>query len=146
MLIDGGAGQLSVVQEVFNELGIDRVTLVGIAKGPERDAGRERFFMTGRQPFMMEPKSPVLYYLQRLRDEAHRFAIGSHRSRRKKAMGKSMLDGIASIGPKRKRALLNHFGSARAVAAAGLADLEAVEGISTAVARSIYDHFHEGAK
>ena len=146
VLIDGGAGQLSVVQEVFNELGIDRVTLVGIAKGPERDAGRERFFMTGRQPFMMEPKSPVLYYLQRLRDEAHRFAIGSHRTRRKKAMGKSLLDGIASIGPKRKRALLNHFGSARAVAAAGLADLEAVEGISTAVARSIYDHFHEGAK
>jgi excinuclease ABC subunit C len=146
VLIDGGAGQLSVVQGVFDELGIDRVTLVGIAKGPERDAGRERFFMTGRQPFMMEPKSPVLYYLQRLRDEAHRFAIGSHRSRRKKSMGKSMLDGIASIGPKRKRALLNHFGSARAVASAGLADLEAVDGISTTVARSIYDHFHEGAK
>jgi len=146
VLIDGGAGQLSIVQSVFDELGIDRVTLVGIAKGPERDAGRERFFMTGRQPFMMEPKSPVLYYLQRLRDEAHRFAIGSHRARRKKAIGKSMLDGIASIGPKRKRALLNHFGSARAVASAGLADLESVEGISTAVARAIYDHFHEGAK
>ncbi len=146
VLIDGGAGQLSIVQSVFDELGIDRVTLVGIAKGPERDAGRERFFMTGRAPFMMEPKSPVLYYLQRLRDEAHRFAIGSHRARRKKAIGKSMLDGIASIGPKRKRALLNHFGSARAVAAAGLADLESVEGISTSVARAIYDHFHEGAK
>ncbi|MEO0830320.1 MAG: excinuclease ABC subunit UvrC, partial [Pseudomonadota bacterium] len=146
VLIDGGAGQLSIVQSVFDELGIDRVTLVGIAKGPDRDAGRERFFMTGKQPFMMEPKSPVLYYLQRLRDEAHRFAIGSHRARRKKAIGKSMLDGIASIGPKRKRALLNHFGSARAVAAAGLADLESVEGISTTVARSIYDHFHEGAK
>ncbi|MGD1935213.1 MAG: excinuclease ABC subunit UvrC [Candidatus Phaeomarinobacter sp.] len=146
VLIDGGAGQLSIVQSVFDELGIDRVTLVGIAKGPERDAGRERFFMTGREPFMMEPKSPVLYYLQRLRDEAHRFAIGSHRARRKKAIGKSMLDGIASIGPKRKRALLNHFGSARAVASAGLSDLESVEGISTTVARSIYDHFHEGAK
>lgn len=146
VLIDGGAGQLSIVQSVFDELGIDRVTLVGIAKGPERDAGRERFFMTGRQPFMMEPKSPVLYYLQRLRDEAHRFAIGTHRARRKKAIGKSMLDGIVSIGPKRKRALLNHFGSARAVASAGLADLEAVDGISTAVARVIYDHFHEGAK
>ena len=146
VLIDGGAGQLSVVRSVFDELGIDRVTLVGIAKGPERDAGRERFFMTGREPFMMDPKSPVLYYLQRLRDEAHRFAIGSHRARRKKAIGKSMLDGIASIGPKRKRALLNHFGSARAVASAGLADLESVEGISTTVARSIYDHFHEGAK
>jgi len=146
VLIDGGAGQLSVVQSVFDELGIDEVTLVGIAKGPERDAGRERFFMTGREPFMMEPRSPVLYYLQRLRDEAHRFAIGSHRARRKKAIGKSMLDGIASIGPKRKRALLNHFGSARAVAAAGLPDLEEVEGISTAVARVIYDHFHEGTK
>ena len=146
VLIDGGAGQLSIVQSVFDDLGIDRVTLVGIAKGPDRDAGHERFFMTGKQPFMMEPKSPVLYYLQRLRDEAHRFAIGTHRARRKKAIGKSMLDGIASIGPKRKRALLNHFGSARAVAAAGLADLESVEGISTAVARSIYDHFHEGAK
>lgn len=146
VLIDGGAGQLSIVQSVFDDLGVDRVTLVGIAKGPDRDAGRERFFMTGKQPFMMEPKSPVLYYLQRLRDEAHRFAIGTHRARRKKAIGKSMLDGIASIGPKRKRALLNHFGSARAVAAAGLADLESVEGISTAVARSIYDHFHEGAK
>ncbi len=146
ILIDGGAGQLGAAQGVFDELGIDRVTLVGIAKGPERDAGRERFFMTGRQPFMMEPKSPVLYYLQRLRDEAHRFAIGSHRARRKKAIGKSILDGIPAIGPKRKRALLNHFGSARAVAAAGLSDLEAVDGISTTVARTIYDHFHDGAK
>jgi len=146
VLIDGGAGQLSAAQTVFDELGIDRVTLVAIAKGPERDAGRERFFMAGRQPFMMESKSAVLYYLQRLRDEAHRFAIGSHRARRKKAIGASLLDGISSIGPKRKRALLNHFGSARAVAAAGLADLATVNGISKAVARKIYDHFHDAAK
>ena len=145
VLVDGGAGQLSAAQGVFDDLGIDRVTLVGIAKGPDRDAGRERFFMTGRQPFMMETKSPVLYYLQRLRDEAHRFAIGSHRARRKQAIGRSMLDGIPAIGPKRKRALLNHFGSARAVASAGVTDLEAVDGISTAVARTIYDHFHDSA-
>ena len=145
VLVDGGAGQLAVARSVFDDLGIDTVTLVGIAKGPDRDAGRERFFMTGREPFMLEPKSPVLYYLQRLRDEAHRFAIGGHRGRRKKAIGKSLLDGIPAVGPRRKRALLNHFGSARAVAAAGLADLEAVDGISTAVARAIYDHFHESA-
>jgi excinuclease ABC subunit C len=143
VLIDGGQGQLSVVEEVFIELGIDNVSLVCIAKGPERDAGLEKFHMPGRPPFMIDPKSPVLYYLQRLRDEAHRFAIGSHRARRKKSMGTSPLDGISGIGGKRKRALLNHFGSARAVSNAALADLEAVEGISSSIAQRIFDHFRE---
>jgi excinuclease ABC subunit C len=142
ILIDGGAGQLKVALEVLAELGIDSVTAVGVAKGPERDAGRERFFMAGRRDFMLEPRNPVLYYLQRLRDEAHRFAIGSHRARRSKAIGVNPLDEVPGVGPGRKRALLKHFGSARAVARAGLTDLESVEGISTKVARAVYDHFH----
>ena len=142
VLIDGGEGQLSVVMEVMAELGIGDVCLVSIAKGPDRDAGRERFFMPGRPPFGMEHKSPVLYYLQRLRDEAHRFAIGTHRAKREKAISASPLDEIQGIGPRRKKALLLHFGSARAVSRAGLTDLEAVEGISGTVARIIYDHFH----
>ncbi|MEP2830425.1 excinuclease ABC subunit UvrC [Parvibaculum sp.] len=142
ILIDGGAGQLKVALDVLNELGIANVTAVGVAKGPERDAGRERFFMAGRADFMMEPRNPVLYYLQRLRDEAHRYAIGSHRARRSKAIGVNPLDEVPGIGPGRKRALLQHFGSARAVARAGLSDLEAVDGISAKVARAIYDHFH----
>ena len=142
ILIDGGAGQLKVALEVLAELGIGNVLAVGVAKGPERDAGRERFFMAGRQDFMMEPRNPVLYYLQRLRDEAHRYAIGSHRARRSKAIGVNPLDEVPGIGPGRKRALLQHFGSARAVARAGLSDLETVEGISAKVARAIYDHFH----
>ncbi len=142
VLIDGGEGQLGVVMEVMAELGIEDVPLVAIAKGPDRDAGRERFFMPGRPPFGMEHKSPVLYYLQRLRDEAHRFAIGTHRAKREKAITTSPLDEIQGIGPRRKKALLLHFGSARAVSRAGLADLQAVEGISAAVARIIYDHFH----
>lgn len=142
VLIDGGEGQLGVVMEVMAELGIEDVPLVAIAKGPDRDAGRERFFMPGRPPFGMEHKSPVLYYLQRLRDEAHRFAIGTHRAKREKAISASPLDEIQGIGPRRKKALLLHFGSARAVSRAGLADLQAVEGISEAVARIIYDHFH----
>ncbi|MBX3494185.1 MAG: excinuclease ABC subunit UvrC [Parvibaculum sp.] len=142
ILIDGGAGQLKVATEVLAELGIDSVTAVGVAKGPERDAGRERFFMAGRRDFMLEPRNPVLYYLQRLRDEAHRFAIGSHRARRSKAIGVNPLDEVPGVGPGRKRALLKHFGSARAVARAGLTDLESVDGISTAVARAVYDHFH----
>src|SRR5690606_32390948 len=142
ILIDGGAGQLKVALEVLAELGIDNVTAVGVAKGPDRDAGRERFFMAGKPDFMLEPRNPVLYYLQRLRDEAHRFAIGSHRARRAKAIGINPLDEIPGIGPGRKRALLQHFGSARAVARAGLTDLEAVDGISAKVARTVYDHFH----
>lgn len=142
VLIDGGEGQLGVVMEVMAELGIEDVPMVAIAKGPDRDAGRERFFMPGRPPFGMEHTSPVLYYLQRLRDEAHRFAIGTHRARREKAISASPLDEIQGIGPRRKKALLLHFGSARAVSRAGLADLQTVEGISEAVARIIYDHFH----
>jgi excinuclease ABC subunit C len=142
LLIDGGAGQLSSTLQVLADLGVDDIPVVAIAKGPERDAGRERFFRQGCPPFGLDPKDPVLYFLQRLRDEAHRFAIGSHRARRTKAIGSSPLDEIPGIGARRKRALLHHFGSARGVARAGLADLERVDGISRAVAQKIYDHFH----
>jgi excinuclease ABC subunit C len=144
VLIDGGAGQLSTALEVFAELGITDVAIVGIAKGPDRDAGRERFFLPGRAPFTLEPKDPVLYFLQRLRDEAHRFAIGAHRARRSKQIARSPLDEIPGVGARRKRALLLHFGSARAVARAGVADLQAVEGISEAVAKKIHEHFNSG--
>jgi len=142
VLIDGGEGQLGVAQQVLADLGIDDVPLVAIAKGPDRDAGRERFFLPGKPPMGLDSKSPVLYYLQRLRDEAHRFAIGTHRARRAKAIGASPLDEIPGIGARRKKALLHHFGSARGVARAGLADLEQTGGISKAVAKKIYDHFH----
>jgi excinuclease ABC subunit C len=143
VLIDGGAGQLSVANEVLTSLSVSGVKLVSIAKGPDRDAGRERFFMVGREPFHLEFKSPVLFYLQRLRDEAHRFAIGTHRAKRAQTLTSSPLDEIEGIGPTRKRALLNHFGSGRAVTTAGLSDLESVKGISKAMARKIYDHFHD---
>jgi excinuclease ABC subunit C len=142
VLIDGGAGQLSTAQGVLDDLGIDDVALCAIAKGPDRDAGRERFFLPRREPFSLEPRDPVLYYLQRLRDEAHRFAIGTHRARRSADINRSPLDEIPGIGGKRKRALLLHFGSAKGVAAAGLTDLESVAGISKAVAKKVYDHFH----
>jgi len=142
ILIDGGAGQLSSAQRVMVDLGIDDLPVVGIAKGPDRDAGRERFFRPGRPPSTLDPKDPVLYFLQRLRDEAHRFAIGTHRARRTKAIGASPLDEIPGIGARRKRALLHHFGSARGVARAGLADLERVAGISGTIAKKVYDHFH----
>jgi excinuclease ABC subunit C len=142
VLIDGGQGQLNIAQAVLDELGIDDVVLVGIAKGPDRNAGRERFFIAGRPPFSLDPRDPVLYFLQRLRDEAHRFAIGTHRARRAKALGRSPLDEIAGIGARRKQALLHHFGSARAVARAGLGELERVGGISKTVAKKVYDHFH----
>jgi len=142
ILIDGGQGQLNVAQRVFEELGVADVAVVGIAKGPDRNAGRERFFVPGRSPFSLEPRDPVLYFLQRLRDEAHRFAIGTHRAKRTKALGRSPLDEIAGVGARRKQALLHHFGSARAVARAGLGELERVAGISKAVAKKIYDHFH----
>jgi excinuclease ABC subunit C len=143
VLIDGGAGQLSAAHAILDELGIDNVPVIAIAKGPDRNAGRERFFMRGRDAFALEPRDPVLYFLQRLRDEAHRFAIGSHRARRKKALGVSPLDEVPGIGPARKRALLQHFGSAKAVSRAGVADLQAVEGISVQTAQTIYDFFHE---
>jgi excinuclease ABC subunit C len=148
VLIDGGQGQLQVALDVLAELAVAvPPTVVGIAKGPDRDAGREKFFMPGpdgkiRPPFSLPPGDPVLFYLQRLRDEAHRFAIGTHRAKRQRAIGASPLDEIAGIGPSRKRALLHHFGSARSVAAAGLADLESVDGISKTVAKQIYAHFH----
>ena len=142
VLIDGGPGQLSVACQVFADLGVEDVALVGISKGPDRDAGREHFYLPGKEPFRLDPKSPVLYYLQRLRDEAHRFAIGSHRKKRSKAIGANPLDEIAGIGAGRKKALLQHFGSARAVAAAGISDIEAVAGVSSAMAKKIHDFFH----
>ncbi|GLQ08614.1 UvrABC system protein C [Devosia yakushimensis] len=143
VFIDGGAGQLNAVREVIAELNLPKeVTFIGIAKGEERDAGREKFFMEGREAFMLPHRDPVLYYVQRLRDEAHRFAIGTHRAKRKKDAIKNPLDEIEGIGPTRKRALLNHFGSAKAVGRASLLDLEAVPGISGAMAQLIYDHFN----
>jgi excinuclease ABC subunit C len=142
VLIDGGPGQLAAGLSVLAELGIEDLTMAAIAKGTDRDAGRERIHLPGREPVTLPANDPVLYFLQRLRDEAHRFAIGTHRARRSKLIGRSMLDEIAGIGSARKRALLHHFGSARNVGRAGLADLEAVPGISKAVARKIYDHFH----
>ncbi len=144
LLIDGGAGQLSAVRGVLADLGVGDVPVVGVAKGPDRDAGREHFFVAGKPSFMLAGRDPVLYYIQRLRDEAHRFAIGSHRARRGKAMGVSPLDEIAGIGPLRKKALLQSFGSAKAVSRASVGDLTAVEGVSNALAQAIYDHFHEG--
>jgi len=142
ILIDGGQGQLNVARVVLDELGIAGVAILGIAKGPDRNAGRERFFVPGRAPFSLDPRDPVLYFLQRLRDEAHRFAIGTHRAKRTKALGRSPLDEIGGVGVRRKQALLHHFGSARAVARAGLGELERVSGISKTVAKKIYDHFH----
>lgn len=141
VLIDGGQGQLGVVQAVMAELGVDDIPVVGIAKGPDRDAGLERFIVPGKPPFMLEKKSPVLYYLQRLRDEAHRFAIGSHRTRRSMDIKKSPLDEIEGIGPRRKQALLQAFGSARGVSRASAADLAKVEGVNEAMAQRIFAFF-----
>jgi excinuclease ABC subunit C len=142
VLIDGGLGQLNAALGALAEIGVARLAVVGIAKGPDRNAGRERFFVPGRASFLLDPRDPVLYFLQRLRDEAHRFAIGTHRARRAKAIGRSPLDEIAGVGAKRKQALLHRFGSAKAVARAGLGELERVDGISRAVAKKVYDHFH----
>ena len=143
IVIDGGSGQLGSALQTFADLGISDVALIGIAKGPDRDAGCERFFLPEREPFMLPPNDPVLYFMQRLRDEAHRFAISAHRARRSRAIGRSPLDEIQGVGAKRKRALLHYFGSARAVSQAGLHDLEQVNGISKTVAQTIYDHFHD---
>jgi excinuclease ABC subunit C len=143
MLIDGGAGQAAVAREVLARFGLD-IPVVGIAKGPDRDAGREHFHIVGRdRPLLLETRDPVLYFVQRLRDEAHRFAIGAHRSKRSRAIGANPLDEIAGIGPTRKRALLKHFGSAKAVSRASREDLEGVAGISAQMAQTIYDFFHE---
>ncbi len=144
VLIDGGAGQLSSALEIMTDLGIDDVPVFGVAKGPDRDAGREHFYRSDKTSFMLEARDPVLYYIQRLRDEAHRFAIGSHRAKRSRAIGVNPLDEIAGIGPTRKKALLRSFGSAKAVGKASVQDLAAVEGVSTALAQAIYDHFHSG--
>jgi excinuclease ABC subunit C len=146
VLIDGGAGQLSAARGVLADLGVNDVPLVAIAKGPDRDAGREWFHMDGREPIQLPPRDPVLYFLQRLRDEAHRFAITTHRAGRSKALTRSELDEVPGIGSARKRALLNHFGSARGVKQAGLADLEAAPGISRETARRVYAHFHPGVR
>ncbi|HEX6865855.1 MAG TPA: excinuclease ABC subunit UvrC, partial [Caulobacteraceae bacterium] len=143
VLIDGGAGQLAAATEVMADLGVDDIAVVGVAKGPDRDAGLERFFIPGKDPFMLEPKSPVLYYLQRLRDEAHRFAIGSHRVRRTIEMKKNPLDEIEGVGPGRKRALLHAFGSARGVSRASVEDLAKVEGVSLPLAQRIHDFFRK---
>ncbi|MBL8543093.1 MAG: excinuclease ABC subunit UvrC [Hyphomonadaceae bacterium] len=147
VLIDGGEGQLSAALEALEELGLKRrVVIAGIAKGVDRDAGRERFFIPGRAPFRLDEKSPVLYYLQRLRDEAHRFAIGAHRGKRKAGIAKNPLDEIGGVGPARKRALLDRFGSARGVSRAALAELEGVEGVNKELAKRIYDYFHDNKR
>jgi excinuclease ABC subunit C len=145
VLIDGGAGQLSAAREILNEMGLHDIPLVGMAKGPDRDAGREWFHMAGREPFQLPPRDPVLFYLQRLRDEAHRFAISTHRAGRSKALTRSELDDVPGVGSAMKRKLLNHFGSARGVRQAGLADLEACPGVGPALAKRIHEHFHPSA-
>jgi len=144
VLIDGGKGQLEAARTVLNELGIEGVPLVGVAKGVDRDAGREMFFIPGREPFRLAPRDPALYFIQRLRDEAHRFAIGTHRARRKKDFTKNPLDEIPGIGPQRKRALLLHFGTAKAISRASLDDLSKAPGVNAATAKAVYDFFHDG--
>ena len=142
VLIDGGLGQLTAARETLDKLGVGDVPIVAIAKGPERDAGRETFFMAGREPFKLRPRDPVLYFVERLRDEAHRFAVGSHRQRRKRDLREAGLQEIAGIGPTRKRALLRHFGTLKAIERASVADLQQVAGISAETARRVYDFFH----
>jgi excinuclease ABC subunit C len=145
VLIDGGAGQLNAAREVLAELGCHDIPLVAVAKGPDRDAGREWFHRAGREPFQLPPRDPVLYYLQRLRDEAHRFAVSAHRTGRSKALTRSELDDIPGVGAATKRRLLHHFGSARGVRQAGIEDLENCPGIGRGLARRIHEHFHPGA-
>ncbi|MFT9096157.1 MAG: helix-hairpin-helix domain-containing protein, partial [Gluconobacter cerinus] len=142
LLIDGGLGQFNAVRNVLADLGVTGIPIVAIAKGPDRDAGREWFFTETQPPFQLPPRDPVLYYLQRLRDEAHRFAITTHRAGRSKGLRKSELDDVPGIGGARKKALLNHFGSAKTVRQASLEELETAPGISSGTARAIYGHFH----
>ncbi|WP_298697894.1 excinuclease ABC subunit UvrC [uncultured Brevundimonas sp.] len=144
LLIDGGAGQLAEVLKVMADLGVDDIAVVGVAKGPDRDAGMEKFFMPGKPPFMLPLKSPALYYLQRLRDEAHRFANGAHAKRRSMDITRNPLDEIEGVGPGRKKALLHAFGSAKGVSRASIADLVKVDGVSQALAQRIHDFFHKG--
>lgn len=143
LLIDGGAGQVSAVAEVMAQYGVADIPMVGVAKGEDRDAGKEEFHRRGQRPFALRHNDPVLYFIQRMRDEVHRFAIGTHRAKRSKAIGATPLDDVPGVGATRKRALLAHFGSAKAASRANLADLKAVEGISDALAESIYDYFHD---
>jgi excinuclease ABC subunit C len=145
VVIDGGRGQLTAAQETLAALGIADVPLVAVAKGPDRDAGLETFFQPGREPFKLKPRDPVLYFVQRLRDEAHRFAVGSHRIRRRRDLREAGLQEIPGVGPTRKRALLHHFGTLKAIERAAPADLAKVPGISAEIARKIYDFFHERA-
>ena len=142
LLIDGGMGQISAVAEIMTELGVDDIPFVGVAKGVDRDAGKEQFHRPGVPPFALRINDPVLYFVQRLRDEAHRWAIGAHRAKRTKAITATPLDDIAGVGAARKKALLAHFGSAKAVSRAGVGDLMAVDGISEAMAKTIADYFH----
>ena len=143
LLIDGGSGQVSAVAEILKDYGVEDIAMVGVAKGVDRDHGKEEFHVRGKRPFALQRNDPVLYFVQRLRDEAHRFAIGTHRAKRSKSIAFSPLDEIDGVGAARKRALLAHFGSAKAVSRANLADLKAVEGVSAAMAEKIYDFFHE---
>jgi len=143
LLIDGGAGQVSSVREIMDALGVSDIAMVGVAKGEDRDAGKEVFYRTGKPVMALRHNDPVLYFIQRMRDEVHRFAIGTHRAKRAKAMSANPLDDVPGVGAARKRALLAHFGSAKAVARANLADLKAVEGVSGNMAQTIYDFFHE---
>ncbi|MEO1343996.1 MAG: excinuclease ABC subunit UvrC, partial [Pseudomonadota bacterium] len=143
LLIDGGAGQVSAVHEIMTELDVTDVPMIGVAKGIDRDLGKEEFHRMGKTVKALRHNDPVLYFIQRLRDEAHRFAIGTHRAKRAKSISASPLDDIAGVGASRKRALLAHFGSAKAVSRANLADLKAVEGVSAALAKKVFDHFHE---
>ena len=142
LLIDGGAGQVSAVHGIMEELGVEDIAMIGVAKGIDRDAGKEEFHRPGKPPFALPHNAPVLYFVQRLRDEAHRWAIGAHRAKRAKAVGATRLDEVPGIGAARKRALLQHFGSAKAVARAGLEGLKAVDGISEAMAQTVHDFFH----
>tara|TARA_R110002051_G_scaffold7035_5_gene33064 strand:+ start:17015 stop:18883 length:1869 start_codon:yes stop_codon:yes gene_type:complete len=145
LLIDGGAGQVSSVREIMEALGVGDVPMIGVAKGEDRDAGKEVFYRTGKPVMALRHNDPVLYFIQRMRDEVHRFAIGTHRAKRSKAIGATPLDDVPGVGPTRKRALLAHFGSAKAVARANLADLKAVEGVSANMAQKIYDYFHDNS-
>jgi excinuclease ABC subunit C len=145
VLIDGGQGQVSAAVAALDELGVEDVALVGVAKGTDRDAGKELFHIHGKQPFALPHRDATLYFVQRLRDEAHRFAIGAHRQKRAKAVTATPLDDVPGIGPARKRALLAHFGSAKAVSRAGVEDLLAVEGINRRTAEALYAHFHGAA-
>jgi len=142
LLIDGGAGQVSAVQEVMEEMGVEDIPFIGVAKGVDRDAGREEFHRPGKPVMALPRNHPVLYFIQRLRDEAHRHAIGAHRAKRAKAMTATPLDEVPGVGAARKRALLAHFGSAKAVSRAAVPDLMAVDGISEALAQTIHDFFH----